>query len=81
VTGNAGEGHNQSRRNDEPRTSVLYPGEKDIAQSVTPEAEAKSVEEFVSIVHAALPPTRIVMIGRLWLSASCSRRALKRRDQ
>jgi lysophospholipase L1-like esterase len=47
----------------QPRIVVLYPGENDIAQGVTPDAEAKSFEEFVGIVHAALPRTRIVMIG------------------
>lgn len=47
----------------QPRIVVLYPGENDIAQGVTPKAEAKSFEEFVDIVHAALPRTRIVMIG------------------
>ena len=47
----------------QPRIVVLYPGENDIAQGVTPEAEAKSFEEFVDIVHASLPRTRIVMIG------------------
>lgn len=47
----------------QPRIVVLYPGENDIAQGVTPEAQAKSFEEFVGIVHGALPRTRIVMIG------------------
>lgn len=47
----------------QPRIVVLYPGENDIAQGVTPKAEAKSFEEFVDIVHAALPRTRVVMIG------------------
>jgi lysophospholipase L1-like esterase len=47
----------------QPRVVVLYPGENDIAQGVTPEAQAKSFEEFVTIVHGALPRTRIVMIG------------------
>jgi lysophospholipase L1-like esterase len=47
----------------QPRIVVLYPGENDIAQGVTPEAQARSFEEFVGIVHGSLPRTRIVMIG------------------
>ena len=47
----------------QPRVVVLYPGENDIARGVTPEAESKEFEEFVNIVHGALPNARIVMIG------------------
>jgi lysophospholipase L1-like esterase len=47
----------------QPRVVVLYPGENDIARGVTPEAQSKEFQEFVRIVHGALPKTRIVMIG------------------
>ncbi len=47
----------------EPRIVVVYPGENDIARGVAPETVAGAFEQLVSTVHAALPQTRIFVIG------------------
>lgn len=47
----------------EPRMVVVYPGENDIARGVSPETVAGGFEQLVATVHAALPDTRILIIG------------------
>jgi len=47
----------------EPRIVVLYPGENDIARGVAPEDVAAAFERLVTTVRAALPQTRILVIG------------------
>jgi lysophospholipase L1-like esterase len=47
----------------QPRIVVLYPGENDIARGVKAEAVAASFQEFMKTVHAALPATRVLVIG------------------
>lgn len=46
----------------EPKTVVLYAGDNDIASGKTPEIIFAGFKEFVKIIHAALPKTKIVYI-------------------
>lgn len=46
----------------EPKTIVLYAGDNDIASGKTPERVFTDFKEFVKIIHAALPKTRIIYI-------------------
>jgi hypothetical protein len=47
----------------EPRVSVLYAGDNDIAAGKTPEEVADEFRAFVKVVQDPLPKTRIVFIG------------------
>lgn len=46
-----------------PRLIVLYAGSNDIARGLTPEQVRKDFEEFVTVVHAKLPDTRIAFVS------------------
>lgn len=45
-----------------PRTIVFYAGDNDLADGKSPERVAGDFEQFVEIVHAKLPNTRIVYL-------------------
>lgn len=47
----------------EPGVVVLYPGENDIARGVAPGDVAAAFERLVTTVRAALPRTRLLVIG------------------
>lgn len=47
----------------EPRTVVLYAGDNDLAAGKSPEQVAADFREFVKVVHAKLPKTRIVYLS------------------
>jgi lysophospholipase L1-like esterase len=46
-----------------PRIVVLYEGDNDLPTSETPAEIAGQFTKFVAVVHAALPETRLVVIG------------------
>lgn len=46
-----------------PRIVVLYSGDNDIGRGVAPESVEAGFERFAQVVHAALPKTRIIVIG------------------
>ncbi len=46
-----------------PRLIVLYAGSNDIARGLTPEQVRKDFEQFVAVVRAELPDTRIAFIS------------------
>jgi lysophospholipase L1-like esterase len=47
----------------EPRTVVLYAGDNDIAAGRSPERVSADFRDFVRLVHARLPKTRIVFLS------------------
>jgi lysophospholipase L1-like esterase len=46
-----------------PRVVVLYPGENEIARGLPAETVGVGFRQFYEAIHAALPNTRIVLIG------------------